>query len=185
MAEKKESKKITPEDLDGSIERRHKSQLLLLRVYRFLDRTPTFTKDESVPHDMVGVGFSLWRAAFLVHAERADNNIRSSAKETLRKLLEQNSFSFGDELQNCHWMVGYYLNDAQWRVTRILDKLSKAGVELKDKQREISFGKLSPGLSESECSPKSFWDTIYGAADEIASAIAIANPEERGNNLTE
>jgi hypothetical protein len=78
-------------------------------------------------HWLVGTGFSLWRAVFLVleadEEGRDAQHVGKNAEQFLLKVIRANSITFGDDVVTHAWSSGYYLNNARYRVKRLLSEL--------------------------------------------------------------
>jgi hypothetical protein len=61
--------------------------------------------------------FSLWRAAFLLSAERGAEAIANY----LEIVLRDNAVSFNTDRERSDWTVGYYLNNVIYRLADALD----------------------------------------------------------------
>ena len=144
------------------VPRRHQSQQLMLELYKYLQANPELdcrprSRDAYVL--LVGASFSLWRAVFLAKPDHASSGIVLGARELLDSLLESNALLFSDERRIGQWSVGYYLQNASYRLQAAAQILPCAAVE-------SAIQTLNRGLQEgdSEGSPQSAWDTAYSAA---------------------
>lgn len=114
--------------LEWAIGARNRIQLILLRLHKIGgDRPQDNIKDEELGRvygQLIGVGFSVWRAAFL--ADVAENVAEESlldASDLLNKLLTDNAVSFQIDRSTRNWMCGYYLNSAALRLVTIIGML--------------------------------------------------------------
>lgn len=73
---------------------------------------------------LVGAAFSLWRAAFLVDAERDWPKILEKAETFLEAVVEDNTINYLQDKNTRNWTVGYYLNNARYRLGRVLSKFA-------------------------------------------------------------
>jgi len=106
-------------DYEWLIPRRLESQQLLLDVYKYLQSRAIFGL-------IVGASFSLWRAVFLAEPKReweGPGGILDGAKDLLDKLLENNAILYSEEKKIEGWSVGYYLNNAYYRIHSALQRL--------------------------------------------------------------
>jgi hypothetical protein len=111
--------KPDPRHLAWAIEQRAEIQRTLLALYEFVRCHPASaidTWDKYLLDSLVGAAFSLWRAAFLAETLREDAKIHESQEAFLEKLITDNSITFGDDKINRHWTVGYYLENAKYRL---------------------------------------------------------------------
>ena len=160
-----EEKEWNTDDYEWAIPRRTKSQEFLLEIYKYLQSNPTLETDatsRAVFALLAGAGFSLWRAVFLAQPERewkGPKGIIAGAKELLSKVLENNAILYGDEKKIEGWSVGYYLNNAYYRIDSAIqrlpdhDKVEAERTFLDQKQRGIT-----------NSSPRLVWDTACDAA---------------------
>lgn len=105
--------------LDWLVVARCEIQKLMLEYY---NNSKSLSDKES--HLTVGALFSLWRAVFLVESENVERNMSSitiDARSYLKKLIVINAINFGDDMEMRTWSSGYYLNNARYRVRRLLD----------------------------------------------------------------
>jgi hypothetical protein len=160
------------EQFSWAIPRRAKSQELLLALYRYLDRNRDLDQNPEVRAVfglLVGAGFSLWRAVFLAQPVRdwgGSPSILEGAAELLEKLLENNAIAYGDEKRIEEWSVGYYLNNAYFRIESAIQRLSRhadapaLATFLEQKRKGITAD-----------SPQAIWDTGYDAAFAVLALI--------------
>jgi hypothetical protein len=160
------------EQFSWAIPRRAKSQELLLSLYRYLDRNRDLDQNpeaRAVYGLLVGAGFSLWRAVFLAQPVRdwsGSPSILAGAAELLEKLLENNAIAYGDEKRIEEWSVGYYLNNAYYRIESAIQRLSgptdtPALAKFLEQKRK--------GITSD--SPHGIWDTGYEAALAVLALI--------------
>lgn len=156
------------DDYEWVIPRRHKSQELLLAVYKYLQDNPGL-KDQPWRRDIfgliVGASFSLWRAVFLAMPRRAwegPKGILAGAKELLDKLLDNNALLYSDEKRIEGWSVGYYLNNAYYRIESARQRLSP----YKETEALTTFAEQKKrGITND--SPWDAWDIGCDAAFEV------------------
>lgn len=108
------------------IESRSKSQSLLLDLYAFLTDKQSRLENEDFERSvfglLVGAAFSLWRAVFLVGADRKWTSVLEKAKDFLEIVIEDNAINYPQDKKTRSWTVGYYLNNARYRVARVSRK---------------------------------------------------------------
>lgn len=117
-------------DKDWLVESRSRIQCLLLELYKFLkDNRGKLVQrkfERSVFGLLVGTAFSLWRAAFLVsQADRDWPNILKQAEDFLDILVEDNAINYPQDKKTRNWTVGYYLNNARYRLVRVRGKFAE------------------------------------------------------------
>lgn len=156
-------------DYTWLVESRSKVQHLLLELYRFLkDNRSTLEQrgfERSVFGLLVGAAFSLWRAAFLANAERSWPDILKKAEDLLQIVVEDNAISYLQEKKTEDWMVGYYLNNARYRLARVRSKFAEV-IDASQMAQIAEFsefdGVQKPGGID-ETDPKDAWSKTYNA----------------------
>jgi hypothetical protein len=84
--------------------------------------------------ELTGVGFSLWRAAFLASMATSPQTSGQSGKkgdskvehahDLLCTVLASNAVLFGDDRRTRYWMCEYYIDNAAYRVSRLIGQIS-------------------------------------------------------------
>jgi hypothetical protein len=138
----------------------HRSNIqnLLLELHFFLqEQRKALDADadlRSIFGLLVGSAFSLWRAVFLAESPRDWQTIMDNADVFLKKLIRDNTILYQDD-KNA-WSIGYYLNNARYRLYRILEKMP-------DEQLHKLIDKIkSTGVDE--VSARNAWQLSYEAA---------------------
>lgn len=110
----------TLEHLSWAIESRARNQksslrlLALLRSYEHLWKTQDLSK---ATQDLIGVAFSLWRAAFLADKTAKRKMVYSHGVAFLEKIIENNSISFANDQSSNEWTFNYYTKNARSSLT--------------------------------------------------------------------
>jgi len=118
------------ENLAWLVDSRNKIQSLMLRLYRLAqDPDVNEAKRPENLHDLIGAAFSLWRAVFLANAKALNSEqdpegkkrgprqkLDKDAADFLKRVIDTNAISFVDDLRFGSWTVGYYLNNARFRL---------------------------------------------------------------------
>lgn len=109
---------FTMADMEQLVERRVSIQRSILQLWRFGNRhlASLDQGDETLFHLLVGVAFSLWRAAFLVQGERTVEQLDKDALDFLGVLSWDNAIGYSQDRSKRAWTVGYYLNNAHLRL---------------------------------------------------------------------
>jgi hypothetical protein len=117
-----ESKKPDIGHLAWAIDQRAEIQRTLLALYEFVRRRrpPQPFHENYVLGYLIGAAFSLWRAVFLAETFRDDVSIHGSQENFLEKVITDNAIGFNDDKQNRHWTVGYYLENAKFRLSNAI-----------------------------------------------------------------
>src|SRR6266516_7444967 len=90
----------------------------MLRLWKFGDgRLKTLGHpDSTVFHLLLGAVFSLWRAAFLIQGRRTTADMNEHALKFLQFLTWDNAINYTQDRATHAWTVGYYLNNAHFRL---------------------------------------------------------------------
>ena len=107
------------EHLAWAIDQRAEIQRTLLALYKFIRTRKLPQYDHDTMHifnDLVGAAFSLWRAVFLSETFRDISTIHQSQEDFLEKVITDNAIGFPDDKANRPWTVGYYLENAKFRL---------------------------------------------------------------------
>jgi hypothetical protein len=100
------------------------------RISRIMHELHTFLKNEESLHRerndewypvvrMVGIAFSLWRAAFLTHTQGTKKVIYANMVEYLDKVIKHNSIAFADDYKMSDQAAPYYTGNARYRLERM------------------------------------------------------------------
>lgn len=125
------TKNVDPDRIGWAIGARERSQRLLLALYRCgetrRDDLPD-TREGRAFLTLVGIAFSLWRAAFLADAPTRDfRQALGDAQTLLGAVLSTNTVAFGTEHHLQGWTGGFYLNNAKLRLEAVLTLAVEAG----------------------------------------------------------
>ena len=148
------------------IPQRLQTQELLLSLYRYRAARPDLADDPDARRSfglLAGAAFSLWRAVFLAKPERewaSPKGILAGAVELLEKVLENNALLYGDEKRIENWSVGYYLNNAYYRLEAARVRLGVDESELPDLASTLEAGITS-------VSPQVACETAIRATSEL------------------
>lgn len=116
-------------DYTWLVKNREKIQLFNLQLYEYLcekEKGKVFERDEiarSIATHLVGTAFSLWRAVFLTEGERDWNSILQHAQAFLEQMVKNNAINYKQDDDTRNWSVGYYLNNARYRLFRVQQKI--------------------------------------------------------------
>lgn len=132
---------------------------------------------------IVGAAFSLWRAVFLiVDARRDEERPLDAAERFLRTLVVDNSILYRDERNTNAWTAGYYLNNATFRMRRIIEKLEQARVS-PDARHAGALARvrtlLAEGISKRPTLTEEL-DTVYEGVRSALAAIDSAIEKSPG-----
>jgi hypothetical protein len=112
------------EDLEWAVNSRHKNQQCALGLYKLLEEYEDkrgWSEDNSfIARSLVGIAFSLWRAAFLGDKKVGTNKeSRKKAKAYLGKVIQDNAISFPQDRDHKEWTYDYYIENAYLRLRHL------------------------------------------------------------------
>jgi hypothetical protein len=148
--------------LEWAIAARARSQRLLLALWEW--KADGRGKPEiDLFSTLVGVAFSLWRAAFLTSMPtRTREEAHDDAHGLLESLLSTNSILFGQEHKLQGWTGGYYLNNAKLRLIEIY---GRAGIGSRDDAKRVDDIKLI------DTDPLQTWTQFCDEAEALAGTL--------------
>lgn len=159
---------------------RSRNQNLLVELLEFGEQNattlPKKTPLQSVFVLLVGTAFSLWRAAFLTEADLGWPANIKAANELLELVLRTNAITFSQDLAKANWMVGYYLNNAGFRLVRARQWLGEALIPNPEpaELRQVSE-MYAPGVEAfSDKAPDQSWDTLQSACEQVFAVLKKA-----------
>jgi hypothetical protein len=173
------SNPVAPDRLQWAIDARARSQRLLLALYQFgEDRNFGSASNEfasPLPETalfslLVGIAFSLWRAAFLAEMPtRVWPEALRNAQTLLSRVLETNAIAFGTEHDLQGWTGGYYLNNAKLRLLEALrDQVASSRATDADVKRV--------DVSLLETNPHDTWKLFCAEAERLANQLGCKLP---------
>ena len=160
-----------PSSLTWLVEHRAQIQRLIHDLYLVLDDEDLRKRLETKPADcsifglFVGAAFSLWRAVFLIDVTRERwPDILEGAKGFLGSLVHDNAITYDREKTWNNWTIGLHLNNARYRLHRMLDD-KMPGIEKTDAFQKLKAQRTS-GIDNENV--QLHWETIYGALHEAS-----------------
>ena len=152
-------------DMIRLVRRRTQTQDLLLSLWKFGDLKLSSLKhpDSTLFHLLLGSAFSLWRAAFLVQGRRTVKDLNEHALEFLRVLTWDNVINYSQDRQNRAWTVGYYLNNAHWRLRSARVFVKPTGRDALPFDKVARFLKSQTRLGDNIPDMQSGWDDAFAA----------------------
>jgi hypothetical protein len=169
---------LDPTYLEWLINSRMKNQIACLKLFNAFEQFPEQAKSKEFrdhSYNLVAVGFSLWRAAFLADKTGARESVFEDARAFLAQLLTNNAINYPQDRQTREWTFNYYMINA----TNYLRKLAK-------KWPTILDGLL---IEKSETVGTSIschrWDSHHNAFESALSSYceALANFEGKPKKL--
>ncbi len=117
------AKETRERDLAWLVERRSQIQKFLLELYEFDQELAPEEREAYHPVFglLAGAGFSLWRAVFLSVKQRTMRETINDASRLLKILIETNAIGFPQDRETEQWMVGYYDNNAIFRLHCVVE----------------------------------------------------------------
>jgi hypothetical protein len=105
--------------LNDIVERRAKILTASFALLEALETRRLNPSDEKISNLLIGASFSFWRAAFLLDTKRGSGQISADGKKFLETVLGDNAVSYGTDRNLRAWSVGYYLNNARYRLRSV------------------------------------------------------------------
>jgi hypothetical protein len=168
------SEPIRTERLNWAIEARARSQRLLLALYTFGEQRGYGSPDSAeagVFSTLVGVAFSLWRAAFLADVPtRTWPEALRDAQELLSTVLATNAVTFGTEHKLQGWTAGYYLRNAKLRLQEAVEGRGESG------QANAADIERVKGISLMGTDPHETWTLFCAEAERLARQLGCELP---------
>jgi hypothetical protein len=161
-------KQMTPEtdNFTWLIKARTSNQEALLRLYRLNITDKSNPVSQQTYTLLVGAAFSLWRAAFLSDATRKAHNITEDATKLVKRLIQDNAVAYPQDRDTREWMVGYYINNAIWRLLIAWKFIKKEQDNEPMPQALLSLKDFNERGAENE-SPVDLWNSSHEALSEI------------------
>jgi len=113
------------EHLEWAILARATNQKTCLKLLRLFDKYSSLwkTKDRAAAaQDLVSVGFSLWRAAFLAEKTGLRSEVFSHGRQFLEKMIEDNAIAYVQDKSSREWTFNYYTRNARSSLQRLAFK---------------------------------------------------------------
>lgn len=113
------------EHLEWAILARNSNQRTCLRLLRLFDRYPNLWKSKvraAAAQDLVSVGFSLWRAAFLAEKTGLRSEVFSHGRNFLEQMIEDNAIAYFQDKKSREWTFNYYTRNAKSALQRLAFK---------------------------------------------------------------
>lgn len=116
------------EGLEWIVHARNAIQVLLLTLHSLHDPHSSTDADPADATAIawsrrwqlaLGVGFSLWRAVFLVNPKATERPIFTTADvgdRFLLRVIRTNTITFSDDREDSAWTAGYYMNNVRFRM---------------------------------------------------------------------
>ncbi len=128
-----------PEHLKWLVESRKQNQEVSALLYELM--TPKFWKKGKLGYEaktLIGIGFSLWRAAFLADKSGELKETNAHAMYFLGEMLETNAIAFTQDKKARGFTFNYYLANVRFRLAEYKDDNPDFEVD----QRLLKKGKL-------------------------------------------
>lgn len=154
----------------------------MLEIHQILDvHNGAISKsesDRSIIGLAVGVSFSLWRAAFLTDTTRDWSKILGNAQAMLLQVIEDNAVTYPHDKTNREWTVGYYLNNARYRLNRLAEKLRESDeyCDVLVQPSYIAYQATSKAGGIDEASAHHAWSASYRFLHDITAMMKSKYP---------
>ena len=156
------------EDMEWVVKHRSKVQELLFEIYKRSIRSGNGKKEAAILQLLVGIAYSLWRAVFLADTLREPKDVSKNAKAFLRLLIKDNAIAYSQESNNRQWTVGYYLNNAYFRLqiahAKLKQKTALGNAVNEFIHKQESHNEPAHALQQQ-------WETAYEASIEIFNVL--------------
>jgi len=146
--------------LEDLVARRAKIGTLLLELWKVSTH-----HQSTLWHLLLGVGFSLWRAAFLIARDRPRPTMDEDAKDFLGLLLRDNAINYPQDRQTRAWTGGYYLNNANLRLVIVKDLIPLSANESAVVDKILRSVENQKQISDHTPDLQTGWEDAYAAAD--------------------
>lgn len=168
---------LTVEHAEWLLKARAENQNLLLRLFEFGNKNGGVFKNDPERRALfsllLGVAYSLWRAAFLSNTIRTWKRTFEGANNLLLSLIEDNAVTYAKERHTEEWMGGYYLNNAAFRLLWVRGNLQHLAPDTKDHPALIALDQLNnSGIEIKERSTK-VWEVLNEALKVIVPWLSV------------
>jgi hypothetical protein len=158
------TKKASIRHLKWLIEQRGQNNVTALRLLTLFENHKDAIKKApyaSYAQNLVGVAFSLWRAAFLSETKGTVAMKSSDAERFLRKMLTDNNIAFSQDMEMREWSVNYYIYNARFRLEELVDKWGP----------EAKIPRFVPTKKSGKRHSKGRWGLAHDAFDKAVSHL--------------
>jgi len=159
-----------PKHLKWLVESRKQNQEVSARLYELM--TPKCWKKPRLGYEaktLIGIGFSLWRAAFLADKSGELKETNDHAKYFLGEMLETNAIAFTQDKKARGFTFNYYLANVRYR----LAEYKKDNPDFEVDHRLLKKGKLKtmPPTDRWRAFQKAFEEAVNHFEDRLKSSI--------------
>jgi hypothetical protein len=170
---------ISPSDHEWLLRARTRNQraLLDLLTYGAADRKALVQReaDRATFLFLVGVAFSLWRAAFLSAEARPWEEIVDDAICFLDTLVHDNAIGYYQDRATKDWSGGYYLNSARYRLLKALEVVERESPGIRQHPAVLAFESLDrTGMTLNP--PRHSWDVLHEALAALVEDLTARAP---------
>ena len=160
---------ISDSDLQWLVANRSACQdfLMMLHTLRRSSKVQETKFNRAVPGALLGIGFSLWRAVFLIVT--ADSEKMDKAGQAfLTTLIADNMIAYAQDKTSSAWTAGYYINNALYRLHHIYsERLSDIKTRYgKPVEHQVNF-QTALDIVDDRNELKRIWVLALNAAQEI------------------
>jgi len=116
---------LTGPHLEWLIQSRMRNQIACFRLFDTFEKYPDQAKSKvyrTHSQNLVAVGFSLWRAAFLADKTGQREAVFADARAFLAQLLTNNAINYPQDRASREWTFNYYMANANDALLRLSEK---------------------------------------------------------------
>jgi hypothetical protein len=153
MTDKMKDEEPSIAHLKWLIESRGQNNKTALKLLDLFEEYPKQLRQHELSdqaQELVGVTFSLWRAAFLADRKGWPERKVSHAEKFLRKILVDNQIGFPQDRLWREWTFNYYMDDALLRLE-----------QFQEGHGDLEFRELYP--KKGKRTSKNRWDMLHKA----------------------
>lgn len=140
---------LSLDHLQWLVKSRNENQQCALQLYELLtsrSKEVTEGKYQNFAQDLVGISFSLWRAAFLADKTGKGGLPLTAAKSFLRTVIVDNAINYAHDKQEREWTFNYYMSNVRRTIC--------------DLNQHEKYAHLVPEWEYADRSPRERW--AYG-----------------------
>ena len=182
------AKETRERDLAWLVERRSQIQKFLLELYEFDQELAPEEREAYHPVFglLAGAGFSLWRAVFLSVKQRTMRETINDAGRLLKILIETNAIGFPQDRETEQWMVGYYDNNAIFRLHCVVEDATAWQIlaPVASQTDQQFFRRYHPNQQDhyAQLGTAAIWEDAYQGAALCLALLLKAHQQKRGGN---
>jgi hypothetical protein len=129
----KKTDDLSAAHLEWLIQSRMRNQNACLRLFNIFEKFSTPAKGKEFrghSQALVGVGFSLWRAAFLADKTGQGEVVFADARAFLAQLLTNNAINYPQDRASREWTFNYYMTAAKDALIKLSERWNEISIVL-------------------------------------------------------